>query len=292
MAALWVRIGLSPSFVATSDEKTPGMVLHWKDTTVHVECTQRDPYVPLPRDRHAEGPTTRLLNSLRSRQLAGLEVIVIALSSLEDADVPAILADVQRVERDTTGSLGRRTPYGVYVRKLPPPTGDGYWMGAPGASPPYTLDTGIFLPAGQNPAWAEATVAVDASGRKTLTGHYRVYVHIIDSHDLQALVESFSRKRKQIPKDGQGIIFVDVDVSHVAVEDISLYLDLVAEGLKRCFTPTINTRIAAIVLTTKPVPIETTDETGHKFIVLRSAIRAVRNEYSRLPSDFVLPGES
>ena len=288
-SALCVRAGFQTQFITPSTNRTSDVLLDWEGTHIHVECTQRDPYIPLAPDY--QGPTKTLLDAVRDQNLAGLEVIIIILSGLEDRDVPAIISDFRQIDSKTDGDLLRRPRYGIYVQKLPPPEGDGHWVTSFGSQPPFTLETGVFIPAGQNPALAMATVAVDGSGRKFLTGHYRVYLHTINSHDIQSLVETFGRKRRQIPKGGPGIIFVDLDVSHVAVRDIQLYLDLVAEGLKQCFRPRINTRVWAVVLTTIPVPIHT-GEGQTKFITLRRAIKVVRNQYADIPSSFSVPGEN
>jgi hypothetical protein len=184
VSALCVNAGYSTEFIPTAETRTADLRLRRENSELHVECTRKDPYIPIQRD--GDGPTVALLDSLRNRRLAGLEVIVIILSELRDSDIPAILNDIKQIENDADRYLLRRTRYGVYVRKLPPPEGDGHWMTFE-VGPPFTLENGIFVPAGKDPAWAEAAVAVDAAGRRTLTGHYRVYLHTIDSH---ALLES------------------------------------------------------------------------------------------------------
>lgn len=290
VSALCVRAKFPTQFIAPSQNgRTADLLLDWDGTHIHVECTRRDPYIPLAPDY--QGPTTTLLDAVRSQNLAGLEVIVIVLSALENKDILAIVRDIHQIDQNAGSYSLRRPGYGVYVQKLPPPEGDGHWLVAFGSKPPFTLEAGIFIPAGQNPAWAQATCGVDERGRKFLKDHYRVYLHTISSHDLQTVVETFGRKRRQIPKGGPGIIFVDLDVSHVAVRDIPLYLDLVAEGLKGCFSPNINTRVWAIVLTTIPVPVQT-GERDNKFIILRRGIKVVRNQYATIPSHFAVPGEN
>jgi hypothetical protein len=250
-----------------------------------VECTQRDPYKPLAK---AEGPAKVLIDGVKDHDHAGREIIIIVLGAIGEEIIPRIVSDLSQLDRSRDDYIHHGQGYGIYVHPLPPPQGDGYWMVTFG-KPPYTLRDGSFIPAGQNPAWASSRIAEDHSG-KYHTGHWRMYVHTIDSHNLETVVETFNRKRQQIPKEGPGVIFVDLDVSHLHVRDIPLYLDIIAQGLVRCFSPTMNTRIWAIVLTTIPIPIHTRLGTN-KFITFHRGVRVVRNPHAPIPSNFVVPGE-
>ena len=288
VAAYSVRNGFEVQFVPTSQSnRTADLLLTLGNLKLHAECTQRDPYVPFC---DLESRASKLLSTIRGQAYAGLEIIVVALSAFEEDIVPDILKKLEERDRTKDECFIHGSGYGIYVHPLPPPEGDGYWMTAFG-TPPFTLRDGIFIPAGQNPAWAECRVADDSTGQKYCTGHWRGYLHTINSHNLATLVGTFNRKRQQIPKEGPGIIFVDLDVSHVNPRDISLYLDILAEGLTRCFSPTVNTRVWAIVLTTIPVPIHTGDG-ATKFITLHRRVKVVRNSYAAMPQNLVLPGES
>lgn len=287
-SALCVREGFETKFIIPSQSyRTADLFLSWENINLHVECTQRDPYIPVK--PKLEGPTETLLSRIKGQNHAGLEIIVVALSALEEEIIPDIVKNLEHLSPNTSEYLFHGSGYGIYAHPLPPPEGDGYWMTAFG-KPPFTLRNGIFIPAGQNPAWAEARVAEDKSGQKFLKDHWRGYLHTINSHNLAKVVETFNRKRQQIPKDGPGIIFVDLDVSHVSVRDIPLYLEIVTQGLIRCFAPAINTRIWAIILTTVPVPI-LTGEGITKFITLHRSIKVVRNPYAPIPPNFAFPSE-
>jgi hypothetical protein len=117
VAAACVRSGFTPEFIVpTGDKRTADLLLRWAGTNIHAECTRRDPYIPA---EAAEEPMTTLLDSVRSRSLAGLEVTVVVLSALDAKDVPKILSDVEQIEQDSTSGGRRRAGYGVYVQNLP-----------------------------------------------------------------------------------------------------------------------------------------------------------------------------
>jgi hypothetical protein len=286
-SCLCVREGFETKFINPSQRsKTADLLLSWENLNLHAECTQKDPYIPV--DPKLEGPTKNLLSCIKEQNHAGLEIIVVILSELEEEIIPDIIKNLEHLSPNTNDYLFHGLGYGIYSHPLPPPEGDGYWMGS--GKPPFASRNGIFIPAGQNPAWAAARVAQDESGQNFLKDHWRFYLHTINSHNLAKVIETFNRKRQQIPKDGPGIIFVDLDVSHVSVRDIPLYLEIVTQGLSRCFAPNINTRIWAIILTTVPVSV-LTGEGINKHITLRRFIKVVRNPYAPIPSNFEVPGE-
>ena len=282
VAAYSVRRGFETHFVPASQyDKTADLHLKFGEHELHAECTQRDPYVPL---QNLEGRGTKLLEAIRGQDYAGLELIIVALSAFEKELVPEILKklgerDPSRIEQFMHGS-----GYGIYVHPLPPPEGDGYWQVIGGPQPPFTLQNGNFIPAGQNPAWSECRIAQEPNGQKYCTGHWRGYLHTISSHNLDALIRSFNQKRRQIPSGESGVIFVDLDVRHVHMRDISLYLDILAQGLIRCFSPTANTRVWAVILTTTPIPVHT-GEGPTKFINLHRQLRVVTNPYAHIHPD-------
>ncbi|MGP0594577.1 hypothetical protein ACTRXD_18820 [Nitrospira sp. T9] len=286
-SGLCVREGFETKFIIPSQgSKTADLLLSRGSLNLHAECTQRDPYIPLK--PKPEGPTKNLLSLIKEQNHAGLEIIVVILSTLEEEIIPEIINNLKHLSPNTNEYLFHGLGYGIYAPPLPPPEGDGYWMTL--GNPPFASRNGIFIPGGQNPAWAAARVAKDESGKKFLEDHWRVYLHTINSHNLAKVVETFNRKRQQIPKDGPGIIFIDLAVSHVSARDIPLYLEIIAQGLSRCFGPAFNTRIWAIILTTAPVSIPT-GEGINKFNTLRRLIKVLRNPYAPIPSNFTVPGE-
>jgi hypothetical protein len=66
-SALCVRAGFQTQFIPPSTNRTSDVLLDWERTHIHVECTQRDPYIPLAPDY--QGPTKTLLSRNHFRRL-------------------------------------------------------------------------------------------------------------------------------------------------------------------------------------------------------------------------------
>ena len=84
----------------------------------------------------------------------------------------------------------------------------------------------------------------------------------MDSHKLKFIVNSFNNARQQVPEDGPGIIFIDLDISQLDEPDIVPYLDCMSASIQTLFSPTLNTRVGAVVLTTQPVFFQRPTPTG------------------------------
>ena len=119
----------------------------------------------------------------------------------------------------------------------------------------------------------------------------RIALYHLDSHRLDSIVRAFNKSRIQLPSGRIGLIYIDLDVSHVEDADVLLYLDFVAEALKTCFSPNQNTRVGAVVLTTAPLFVESHQEGTHSITLCRR-VRVIRNPFRSLAQGFIVPGES
>jgi len=284
VAALCVRSGYNAEFIppsTTAGEKSPDLKVLTEGCEVYVECVRKEAYRP---QSSIQDGVWKSLWQRMSATLDGLgashEVIVIALGALKEESFPAILHVVkQHILASREGIwVIREVGCGLAIRRMPPqPTGQG---------------VSLFIPAGMNPAFTFGSVAVDGQGQKYLKNVSRIALYAIDSHRLGSILSSVNEKRGQIPEGGPGLVYLDLDVSHVAEADVPAYLELVAAAIKSLFTPNANTRIGAVVLTTGAVSvfIETVEDTG-PFITLHRRIRVIRNPCKSLPDGFVVPGE-
>jgi hypothetical protein len=243
-----------------------------------IECKSRDTYIrPKTQD---DGDFWRALQfalvDLREEKEIGgdLELFVFIPGERDFSAVPEIVAEVRsKLRTGFKGSwAGRQAGYLVRELKLP---SQGF---------------NLFLPAWQNPGFVAATVRVDNQGQRYPKDPMRIAFFAIDSHKLSAVGNSFDDARRQIPRGALGIIYINLDVSGMDGAQIELYADLAADSLATRFAPTMNTRVAAIVVTTEPQLIHHREGDREKVILSRLA-RIKRNPYRPLPDGVSIPGE-
>ena len=285
VASLCVRASYPTEFVAPSlvpGKRTPDLKMVFGEREIFAECVRKEPHElgdPLNKAVWRE-LWTQLSNEL-GQLGASHHVKIVSFGEFEEQWIPVIMHETR--EFISAGKEGVWTDKGVgcvlSVHRLNLP-----------ATP---LEEGLSMPAdrGPDPTFVFGTVATDEAGRKMLTRKNRIDLHFIDSHKLSSVLNTFGGKRRRKQIDTLGILYMDLDVRHVHQEDgANTYLRLVAELLTRCFTPTTNTRLGAVVLTTGPIFQETTEQQG-PFVNRRVCLRVVRNPFARLPPGFVVPGE-
>jgi hypothetical protein len=256
---------------------------------VFIECTRKDPYKP---ERHDDsGPRRSFGDEILAvqRELASsLEIIAVVLGTLDARHSEDVLRAIrQAVEKGARGMWIRPLEgIGVIVRELtrmelPPGGGVG----------PILPDAIMSPMSPKRLAFAEGTYSLDEKGQPYLAGEKRVSVYVIDSHRMSSVIDSFKRKRGQIAKESSGVVYVNVDVSHVAEGDVDLYMNM-AQGavLAALTTPPGNPQIGAVILVTTPTPVPVADGEGKVVRVRGRRFFLVRNPHGTLPDGFIIPG--
>lgn len=283
VATLCVKAGYSTEFVIpVPGERTADIKMHFDGREIFGECVRKESYkIRDPLD----APVWRKLWEQMSDEMgklgASYHINVIGIGDFQEEWIPDIIRESKQFV--STGKEGiwidKNVGCALSVRKLD--------------LPPTLPEEGLVVPAdrGPDPIFVFGTVGTDKEGRKILTNRNRIDLHFIDSHRLSSILNTFSGKRQRKQIKTSGILYMDLDVSHVHQDDgVDTYLAIIAEALKRCFTPTANTRIGAIVLSTGPIFQETMEKSG-PFVNRRIVLRVVRNPFSQLPAGFVVPGE-
>jgi hypothetical protein len=214
---------------------------------------------------------------------ASHHVNVVGLGEFQEKWIPVIIHETKQfISAGNEGIwIGKKVGCALSVRRL--------------NLPPTPFEDGLPIPTdrGPDPVFVFGTVGTDKEGRKILTNTNRIDLNFIDSHRLSSVLNTFAgkRQRKQISEDMPGILYIDLDVSHVHQDDgVDTYLGLIAEALNACFAPTANTRIGAVVLSTGPIFQETMEQSG-PFVNRRIRLKVIRNPFAQLPPGFIVPGE-
>jgi hypothetical protein len=253
-----------------------------------IECTRKDHYKP---DRHDDSAARKSLGddilALQRELSASLEIIAVVLGTLDPRSSEDVLTAIRRaIEKGARGMWTRATGgIGFIVREVTPvplPQSGGV-----GVAIPVTLLSPKRL------ALSEGTYATDAEGRPYIAGEKRAAVYVIDSHRMTSVVDSFRSKRGQIPKDGSGLVYVNLDVSHVAEGDVGLYMQMARNALQAALaTPPGNPQIGAVILMTGVIPIPLALEDGQVVRALGRKSFLVRNPHGSLPDGLIIPGAS
>jgi hypothetical protein len=212
VASLCVRSGYDPTFIlpsTISKERTPDLKLLTDGGALYIECVRKDPY------QIKRGEEDRLWKTLQQQMQAlfnelsaSHEVIVIAISAINESVIPHILRDVkQRVLAGEEGiSMHREGGYGLYIRQLSEvPPEKGYSLSVHQRQHP-SQEMNLFIPAGLAPTFVFGTVAQDAHGGKYLKNVNRISLCTIDSHRLHSVLNAFNNKRGQIAQNELGVI--------------------------------------------------------------------------------------
>jgi hypothetical protein len=282
VASWWTRTGYTVEFIPRRHGwRTPEMKIISEHGELYIECKSRDTYIqPKTADdgQFWKALQFSLIELRKDKDIGGnLELFVFIPGERELSAVPQIVAEVQnRLRTGYRGSwVGRQAGY--LVRELKSASIPG-------------REFSLFLPAWQRPAMIGATFAIDNQGRPYPKDPMRLAFFAIDSYKLSAIGNSFNKARRQIPSNAQGLIYINLDVTGLDDAQSDLYLNIVADSLATKFAPQLNTRIAAIVVTTEPNVIHTKEDDRERVLLSRLAgIR--RNPYCPLPDGISIPTE-
>ena len=242
VAAFAVSTGYRVAFVppsSTPGTKTPDLRIASGETVLSAECKRKDAYDITAVEEAAwpslESRIAKLLDELN----ADYEVIVVALGTFEDGDDAEILNGIRAAITGgfEGGPLTRRgASHTLYLRKLalPPPSSRGGLEATPGKARRGVRYADVYR--GQD-------------GLFYVRSNRGVWLYSVDSHKLASIVRSFNTARSQLPANEPGVIYIDLDVSAVEDKDMRFYLESAASALRHLFSPSANTRVAAVVVT-------------------------------------------
>lgn len=286
IASLCVKSGYDTGFIPQSivpGERTSDLKIRFNDREILAECVRKESYKM--RDLLDNSVFDQLWKQMSSEieQLgASHHINVVGLGDFQEKWIPAIVHETKQFI--TAGKEGiwmdKKAGCALSVRRLDCP------------SIPFAEGLPVPRDRGPDPIFVFGTVATDKAGQKVLININRIDLNFIDSHRLSSVLNTFTGKRQRKQIDSPGILYMDLDVSHVHQEDgVSTCLRLMVEALTRCFTPTANTRIGAVVLSTGPIYQETMEQFG-PFVNRRIHMQVVRNPFAQLPPNFIVPGEN
>ena len=285
VSSLFVRCGHKPEFILQQKTRSPDLRLILNDFEILIECTRRDAFQPTdPVGKRVFGSVSepgtlcRQVTDLLKETEASHHIMIVSFGNLEISSFTGILQEVtQRILSNEEGLfVNLKGLYGLGIYRMPQPSQEG--------------DVQFSIPRGLNPACAFGTIAEDNQGRKYVKNPSMFSLYQFESHRLKSIISSFTDKRKQIPESGCGLLYIDIDVSHLHENEVGTYLEIVSAVLKSQLTPSTNTRIGGVILTTTPIFVETQKD-GLPFITFHRRILVLCNSYLRLPKDFVIPRE-
>jgi hypothetical protein len=278
VAALGVRNGYEVEFVPTSTTRTPDLLMKLGETALQVECKRKDDYVEGPSSLSAWNLLESKLASLHEHVTYDYEIVVCAVSALNESSVEEIAKHVlQVVKAGEEGEYSGGVPDCTLLIKRGPPQ-------------PLGHTDALVIPAWQNPSAAIAKFTKAADGKVSRGPMLRIALYVINSHRLAQVLSSFNLARTQLdPSSGAaGIIFIGVDTSHIHPSDHVLYFQTLAQSVQRLFNPTANTRVAAVVVTGGIQEIEITADRGwHRTKRCHSVIR---NPFFPESAQIIVPG--
>jgi len=252
---------------------------------VFIECTRKDAYQP---DRDVDSEPRKALGesmlALQRELTSSLEVIAVVLGSLDARASADILAAIREVIDTGRRGMWVRAAEGIgfIVRELTPVSLP------PGAGVGPVLPAVIMSP--KRLAFSEGTYSLDERGQPYIAGEKRVSVYAVDSHRMSSVTDSVRRKRGQIPKGSGGVVYVNLDVSHVLEQDLGLYMQMAQGAVRSALTtPPGNPQIGAVVLMTTPILVPVGREGGEEARVSARTCYLVRNPHGTLPDGFTIP---
>ena len=252
---------------------------------VFIECTRKDPYQP---ERHDDSPARESLlddiKSLLAESLTSLEVIVVVFGALDPRFSTDVLGAIrQKIAKGDRGVWTRAEGLGLVVRDLTPV------QLPPGAGVGPVLPATLLSP--KRLAFSEAVCSIDEKGQPYVTREQRGAVYVIDAHRMTSVIDSFRHKQGQIPKSDSGVVYIDLDVSHIAVGDVDLYMHVAQNAVQAALTtPPGNSQIGAVVLMSTPIQIPVVRADGTVTPILNRRCSLIQNPHGTLPAGFTIPG--
>jgi len=266
VAALASEAGYTVEFVLECDNKTPDLHLATEKTDFYIECKKKDKYLPKSRDSDRWKDIQEEIINLLEKKDANYSVVIIVTGdmprNLESEVYEFLEHNIPKYEKGvfTNNNYG----FSVALHKLE----DSY------------DDFGVILPTTPGGTYGAAIgkLATDEQGRQYFKKRKRVQLYVFDAHDISGISSSFLKARSQIPKDSLGIIYVDIDVSNVARNDLSDYFEVLNTSIKTILMGCHNRRLGAIVISA--------EKDSGQYIY-----RTVRNPHSDFSIDTCIPGE-
>jgi hypothetical protein len=286
IAASSVRAGHQIELVLTSKtlgQRTADLKLVTEPVPVYMECKRKDAYKPKAGSgEHLEYIWGQLQNPTPSENWDGDEVgnheVVILVAGEPQQEAMASLVSFVK-------GLLKEQKRGIFFS----PTASSFVSVQEPSPAPPGAENGVWLPGDGKASEVLAQFYVDDQGRMHVTQQRRVGVYLVDSHRIDAIIQSFDNARGQIPPNGVGLIYICVDVAHVRENELLPYLRLIGTSVAQKFTPTSNSRVGAVILVTEPIGYApSSNKTG---FALERAVCVVRNPYSPLPAEFLIPGK-
>lgn len=286
IAAVYKRDGRDVEFVSRAKGKRTAdlKVLH-DGQEVLVECTRKDSYQPgSANDKQMRVELQDRLLALQGEVSMSREVTAIVVGALSSRSASDILDEARRalsggrdgVRINASQSIGLRIREPSTI-PMPPGSIGGVVIPADMLSP--NNEKGLAV--------SEGTVTADAQGNLSITGVKTAGVYVVDSHRMTSVVDSVREKFGQMPKGGSGLIYVDLDVSGVALGDLSFYMQMVNEAVKQALaTPPPVSQLGAVVLTTGLVALPATNNRGESVTARVRLSLVVPNEAGSLPPGF------
>ncbi len=286
VGALYQRSGQQVEFVLPSGKgRLADLKVILGQPEVFIECTRKDPYKP---DRYDDSAARKSLAddilALQRELSASLEIVAVVLGALAPRSSADLLTPIRQViEKGARGMWYRATEgIGFIVRELTP-------MPSPPDGVAVTIPATLLSP--KRLALSEGTYAMDEQGRPYIAGEKRVAVYVIDSHRMTSVADSFRDKQGQIPKGSSGVVYVNLDVSHVAEGDVDLYMQMARNAVQAALTtPPGNPQIGAVILMTTLIPVPVQLESGQVVRALGRKSFLVKNPQGRLSENFIIPG--
>ncbi len=254
--------------------RNPDLSFTFGEYRYWVECKKKDAYI----DSKTEDTLWQRLEAAIEKTLDittdSYGVVVIVYDKLNEAAIPSV-ADALRsaIEKRYLGELTHPTlNISLWLEQIPIP------------DPSQERQT-LAVPTHLKCATAWMDVDRDADGVFHVRKARRIGLYTVDSHRLSAVIQSFDRARKQLPKDSKGVIYIDLDLSSILPQDVGRYLNAAGRAIAGLFRPSHNMRVVAVVLTSS-VMMSASESESPMPGMLRSLCR---NPYCNGTLDWVVP---
>jgi hypothetical protein len=257
--------------------KTADLRIEQGQHAFFAECKRKEKY-GLPDVDVRDWPgLQRDIFDLLTRLSANYEITIIALGRFEAGDGDEILHALHAAVAKgfEGGPLTRKgASQAIYLRKISPSE-----LGAMSA---------LRVTPGEGRR-GEAYVDIDDAG--VVRGARAVWLYAINSHRLASLIDSFNLARTQLPAGDSGVIYIDLDVSEVEDRDLEPYFNSAGSALGQLFSPTSNTRVAAVVLTSVAIFRPVKDPSGREVMEPHIYYNIIRNPFHAGAQFFPIPPE-
>lgn len=285
VAAFAVRRSYRVGFVVPSTNpgvSTPDLRISHGNQTFFAECKRKDAY-EIAAVEQAVWPDLqeKILGVLQDLN-ADYEVIVVALGPFRNGDTERILEGVRAAVAKgyEGGPLTRKgTDHAIYLRRLP--------------LPPPSPNPGMHLVPGEARRGERyMDVFRGEDDLFYVRSNRGAWLYTIDCHRLATIVYSFNAARRQLPSGDAGVIYVDLDISHVEDRDLKLYFDSAGSALRHIFSPTANTRVAAVVLTAVTLFMPAINESGATTWEPHIGSIVIRNPFNPTAAKLSIPPDN